>query len=444
MKRIIFVVGMILLCSQMAKVSFCQETIEFLGLQKNHVTSLSINYGVIAVGTDRNGVYWQTEYLPSDTGWIHIGLDSQSVQTVYAHKSGPIGWAISVGVTPDTVDSAFIYCSFMGGGFVPNSVGILDSLTDKISDLDGFPDPTICGETYAAGGKALYRRKFTASSWTPVYTTSIEGYIQTVKVKEQYPGVVLVGGAEGFSGFLLIKSTDFGNNWVDISPPGTVRNIDFAGDSTDIIFTATYQKIYRSTDGGSNWESVFDGQGLYQLTEVLYDPLTMSVYAAGGDGLDTGSSILFLSNDNGDNWQRFPLQMSGPVIDMEFGRNGWIYFATTNSGVFRIQQQVVNVEEKTDASPPTAFQLFQNYPNPFNPATTIEYEVVKAGYVQLTIYNPLGQLVRTLVDEWQPAGGYRVSWDGTGEQGFRVTSGLYFYELKVGDLRLRRKMVLLR
>ena len=67
-------------------------------------------------------------------------------------KAGPIGWAIGAGVDPDTVNSPFIYCGFMGKGeFVPISVGIVDSLTDKIYELDGFPDPTICGETMRQG-----------------------------------------------------------------------------------------------------------------------------------------------------------------------------------------------------------------------------------------------------------------------------------------------------
>ena len=240
--QMMYIATILLFISITARVSFPQEPIEFLGLNNEKITSLSLYSGVIAVGTDRNGVFWQSESLLTDTSWIHIELDSQSVQTVYAHKSGPVGWAISVGVAPDIVDSAFVYCSFMGGKFIPNSVGIMDSLTDKVSELDGFADPTICGETYAAGGKALYRRGFTGSAWTPVYTTSIEGYIQTVKVKEQYPGVVLAGGAEGFAGFLLIKSTDYGENWSDISPPGTIYSIDFAGESAETIFTAVSEK----------------------------------------------------------------------------------------------------------------------------------------------------------------------------------------------------------
>jgi hypothetical protein len=91
------------------------------------------------------------------------------------------------------------------------------------------------------------------------------------------------------------------------------------------------------------------------------------------------------------------------------------------------------------------FSLFQNYPNPFNPETTIAYELAQVGHVQFTIYNLLGQRVRTLVDGWMPAGNHSVSWDGRGERGaMGVASGVYVYELKIGENVLRRKMLLLR
>lgn len=105
----------------------------------------------------------------------------------------------------------------------------------------------------------------------------------------------------------------------------------------------------------------------------------------------------------------------------------------------------VITDVKTQTIAPLIFRLHQNYPNPFNPGTTIEYELAQAGDVQLTIYNLLGQRVRTLVDTWQPAGSHRVSWDGTVERGTKsVVSGLYVYELKIGKMVQRKKMLLLR
>lgn len=120
--------------------------------------------------------------------------------------------------------------------------------------------------------------------------------------------------------------------------------------------------------------------------------------------------------------------------------------------VFYRNDLIVEVEP-VNPNVPQSFTLHQNYPNPFprrgsafadNPETTIEYELAQPGQVQLTIYNLLGQRVRTLVDSWQPTGSHRVSWDARGEWGTKsVASGVYVYELKVGETILRKKMILL-
>ena len=90
------------------------------------------------------------------------------------------------------------------------------------------------------------------------------------------------------------------------------------------------------------------------------------------------------------------------------------------------------------------FQLFPNYPNPFNPSTTISYSVTAAGGVQLKIYNPLGQLVRTLFNGQKPAGEYSLNWDGRDDAGRFVSSGSYFYRLKLGEGVQTRRMLFLK
>lgn len=93
----------------------------------------------------------------------------------------------------------------------------------------------------------------------------------------------------------------------------------------------------------------------------------------------------------------------------------------------------------------TTFSLSQNYPNPFNPETTIQYQLPQTGNVTLSIFNLLGQEVRTLVHEHQTAGSYSIVWDGKNDIGELVTSGMYFYKLQVGESFLvTRKMLLLK
>ncbi len=92
---------------------------------------------------------------------------------------------------------------------------------------------------------------------------------------------------------------------------------------------------------------------------------------------------------------------------------------------------------------PEVFSLVDNYPNPFNPATTIRYALPQAADVELTVYNVVGQPVRTLVAESQSAGRYVVEWDATDDRGYSVSSGMYFYRLQAGDAFLQVKKMLL-
>jgi len=88
---------------------------------------------------------------------------------------------------------------------------------------------------------------------------------------------------------------------------------------------------------------------------------------------------------------------------------------------------------------PQSFLLFQNYPNPFNPTTKINYELPITNYINLSIFNLLGELVTTLVDEKQNAGYHQVEWDASG-----FASGVYYYKLHAGEFVQVRKMVLIR
>jgi len=80
---------------------------------------------------------------------------------------------------------------------------------------------------------------------------------------------------------------------------------------------------------------------------------------------------------------------------------------------------------------PAKFQA-SAYPNPFNPVTKIAYTIKAAGHLSLKVYNVRGQLVKTLIDGHVDADSF-VMWDGTNNQGANVSSGVYFYEARMGN-----------
>ncbi|MCB9087174.1 MAG: T9SS type A sorting domain-containing protein [Calditrichae bacterium] len=93
---------------------------------------------------------------------------------------------------------------------------------------------------------------------------------------------------------------------------------------------------------------------------------------------------------------------------------------------------------------PTEFSLQQNYPNPFNPTTTIRYGLREDAKVSVKIYNVLGQVVKTLVNNRQTAGFKTAVWDGTNDFGAKVSSGIYIYRIEANDFVDSKKMILLK
>ncbi len=90
------------------------------------------------------------------------------------------------------------------------------------------------------------------------------------------------------------------------------------------------------------------------------------------------------------------------------------------------------------------FELSQNYPNPFNPTTTIQYKIANPTAVKLTVYNVMGEKVKTLVNTKKSAGQYNIAWNATNDMGIKVSSGVYFYRLQTADNVQMKKMIFLK
>jgi hypothetical protein len=112
----------------------------------------------------------------------------------------------------------------------------------------------------------------------------------------------------------------------------------------------------------------------------------------------------------------------------------------------------LNVQETSQAGDwteessnlPNSFVLFQNQPNPFNPETQISYFLPQDCQVSLTIYNLLGQRVKTLFEGTQVSGFKTLTWDGTNDLGQKLSSGIYFYRLQADQFQQTKKMVLMK
>jgi hypothetical protein len=95
-----------------------------------------------------------------------------------------------------------------------------------------------------------------------------------------------------------------------------------------------------------------------------------------------------------------------------------------------------------DGQIPGEFKLTQNYPNPFNPTTNISFSLPKSEHVRIDIYNIVGELVRTLVDQEFAPGTFQVVWDGRDSHSSQVASGVYLYRMQAGSFTNAKKMLM--
>ncbi len=120
--------------------------------------------------------------------------------------------------------------------------------------------------------------------------------------------------------------------------------------------------------------------------------------------------------------------------------------ADSNSSAFSVNAYSPDATPVDDpgALLPAEFSVSQNYPNPFNGGTMISFSLSRREYVSLSIYNVLGQKVRSLADRLYFPGSYDVTWDGRDETGIETASGVYFYRLDCEEGTVTRKMLMLK
>lgn len=230
------------------------------------------------------------------------------------------------------------------------------------------------------------------------------------------------------------------------------------------VFDPTYDKntitAYYSADGVFG-EYAINGDITYQFTGLFtgaihtYPPNPTILYAAaaGGDG-----NPLAAAPWNNNRWYGISTA-SGNVLDSlswNYGtRTAFVipralaisadgltmYLGTFSTGTPAVQkftrQSVVSVDRTSELA--NEFKLSQNYPNPFNPSTRISFTLPQAGDVTLKVYDMLGREVASLVSGNMPMGSHSVNFDASG-----LSSGIYLYELRSGNVRITNKMTLMK
>ena len=148
----------------------------------------------------------------------------------------------------------------------------------------------------------------------------------------------------------------------------------------------------------------------------------------------TNSPILNLYLNGGNSYLRVDVtDNTGTFVSDQY----YVAGAGGNGGGGRILPKAPGNSLELIKTIPEEYSLEQNYPNPFNPSTEIKYSLKKDGFVTIKVYDVLGRVVSTLVNENKPAGYYTVNFDASG-----LSSGIYFYGITANGFTAVKKMIL--
>ncbi|MDD3732863.1 MAG: FlgD immunoglobulin-like domain containing protein [candidate division Zixibacteria bacterium] len=173
---------------------------------------------------------------------------------------------------------------------------------------------------------------------------------------------------------------------------------------------------------------------------------TVDIYLAAPDPSGYGEGKEWLISTEADSLGCFKVLLSAPLSLMDtltavatdpMGN-------TSEFSLNTVQNIFTGISEPESDLRPEVYSLSPNYPNPFNPLSLIEYHLPRTSRVQLMIYNSLGQRVKILVNETQKDGTYLVKWNGTDDNGQKVSSGIYLYRIEADHFIQTRKMLLLK
>jgi len=240
------------------------------------------------------------------------------------------------------------------------------------------------------------------------------------------------GTAVGYFGTIL-RTTNGGTNWTSQSSGTTESLYDVSfTDANNGTAVGRNGTILRTTNGGTTWTQQSSGT-TQQLRSVHFTDNNTG-WAVGYFG------CILKTIDGGLSWIKLTSGSTRYFESVQFVDNetGWVVgdwgriLKTTNGGVTFAE------EEEIDEIP-TEYYLSQNYPNPFNPNTKIRYSVSQYSNVVIKVFDILGNEIETLVNEEKLIGTYEVTWYAE-----KLSSGVYFYQLRAGDYFDTKKMILLK
>jgi hypothetical protein len=241
-------------------------------------------------------------------------------------------------------------------------------------------------------------------------------------------------------------TTGFNGTWsfANVSGVGGAQGLYYQAiaftDANSGMAGSNGSNLRKTTDGGATWSNVTNPPGLTAFATInMHGFKDNSGIIRVVVSVSTTDYRIYRTSNLGTSWtqETLPSQASGGVQHMQFVSQSLGYAGGGLGRIFRYGPPLGIDPNNQNA--PASFTLEQNYPNPFNPSTAIKYSVPQAGNVTIKVYNSLGSVVRTVVDNFHATGNY-IEWvdmDG-------MASGVYYYTMLAGDFKETKRMVLVK
>jgi hypothetical protein len=227
---------------------------------------------------------------------------------------------------------------------------------------------------------------------------------------------------------LYAVDTQYGAVKWAFSTKGAIRSTPAISDA-GIIFVANDSGEVISLDTSKNilWyyksSSAIAAPLLYYKSTLYVGTLGNQVIAL-SDVIDSTQSLSLPKSD------AYPKIVGKPV---------WATFQGNNQRTGMLTSSIITGIKNSSSGLPINYTLMQNYPNPFNPSTSIQFALPKEGRVSMKIFNILGKRIATLLDGFQSAGYHEVTVNLDS-----FSSGIYFYQMRVGSFIETKKMMLMK